>query len=264
MEEKDSCGVGFLVSLKNESTHEILSEGLHALDCVEHRGGCGPDNIGDGAGIMSAIPFEIFNREPGTFAVAFIYCPQEPERRATSLKVFEETFWQYGLKVLEYRDVPIDPNALSTEARKSMPFLLQAVIERPSHCRTIYSFERVLYHARQRTRTKEKEHGIHQAFFFASLSPRNIIYKALCRSQDLKNFYLDLKDPRFKTNFALFHRRFSTNTISTWDKTQPFRLIAHNGEINMPPTWRGWAARSSGCSRGWSAAGPGRPTGCSR
>ncbi len=239
--EKDSCGVGFLVSLKNERTHEILQEGLHALDCVEHRGGVGPDNIGDGAGIMTSIPFELFNREPDTFAVAFILCPQDLEKRATSLRVFEETFRQFGLKVVEYREVPIDTQAISPTSIKIMPYLTQAIIERPAHCRTLYSFERLLYNARQSTRTKEKENGIYQEFFFNSLSPRNIIYKALCRSQDLKNFYLDLKNPKFKTNFALFHRRFSTNTISTWDKTQPFRLIAHNGEINTIEGNKAWA-----------------------
>jgi glutamate synthase domain-containing protein 2/glutamate synthase domain-containing protein 1/glutamate synthase domain-containing protein 3 len=208
---------------------------------MEHRGGVGPNLIGDGAGIMTSIPYELFNREAETFAVAFIFCPQDPARRKTSLKVFEETFWQYGLKLLEYREVPINSKVISPKALKIMPHLVQAIIERPTHCRTLYSFERLLYQARQNTRTKEKENGINKEFFFSSLSPRNIVYKALCRGPDLREFYLDLKDPRFKTSFALFHRRFSTNTISTWDKTQPFRLIAHNGEINTIEGNRAWA-----------------------
>lgn len=241
MVEKDGCGVGFLVSLKYERTHEILKQGLHALDCVEHRGGVGPSNIGDGAGIMTEIPYEIFKREPGTFAVASLLIPRDAIKRARSLKVFEETFWQFGLKVIDYREVPVNKNVLSAPALKIMPDLLQAVIARPEHCRTLYSFERLLYNARQSTRTKEKEHGIHQEFYFNSLSPRNIIYKALSRSQDLKDFYLDLQNPEFKTSFALFHRRFSTNTISTWDKIQPFRLIAHNGEINTIEGNKAWA-----------------------
>ncbi|MBA2404148.1 MAG: glutamate synthase large subunit, partial [Bdellovibrionales bacterium] len=239
--EKDGCGVGFLVSLKNERSHEILRQGIHALECMEHRGGVGPDDIGDGAGIMTSIPFELFNREPDTFAVAFLFTPQELIKRKKSLQVFEETFWQYGLKVIEYRDVPIDNSVLSPHSYKIMPHILQAIIARPDHCRTLYSFERLLYHARQTTRSKEKENGIHHEFFFASLSPRNIIYKALCRSQDLAKFYLDLKNPGYKASFSLFHRRFSTNTVSTWDKTQPFRLIAHNGEINTIEGNRAWA-----------------------
>jgi glutamate synthase domain-containing protein 2/glutamate synthase domain-containing protein 1/glutamate synthase domain-containing protein 3 len=238
--EKDGCGVGFLVSLKNESTHEILEQGIHALECMEHRGGVGPDNIGDGAGIMTSIPFELFNREPDTFAVAFLFIPQDLKKQKQSLQVFEETFWQYGLKVVEYREVPIDTSVISTHSLKIMPKIIQAIIIRPDHCRTLYSFERLLYHARQTTRSKEKENGIYE-FFFSSLSPRNIIYKALCRSEDLSRFYLDLKNKSYKTNFSLFHRRFSTNTVSTWDKTQPFRLIAHNGEINTIEGNRAWA-----------------------
>ncbi len=238
--EKDGCGVGFLVSLKNQKTHEILQHGVHALECMEHRGGVGPDNIGDGAGIMTSIPFELFNREPDTFAVAFLFIPQDLMKQKTSLQVFEETFWQYGLKVVEYRDVPVNTAVLSPQSLKVMPKIVQAIIARPHHCRTLYSFERLLYHARQTTRSKEKENGIHHEFFFASLSPRNIIYKALCRSEDLGKFYLDLQNPAYKTNFALFHRRFSTNTVSTWDKVQPFRLIAHNGEINTIEGNRAW------------------------
>ncbi|HAZ14755.1 MAG: hypothetical protein A2X86_10485 [Bdellovibrionales bacterium GWA2_49_15] len=239
--EKDGCGVGFLVSLKNERSHQILKHSLHALECVEHRGGVGPDNIGDGAGVMTSIPYKLFDRAPDTFAVAALYMPRDSEKRKRSLKVFEETFWQYGLRVAAYREVPINTSALSPQALKIMPNMIQAIIERPEHCRTVYSFERLLYHARQTTRTKEKENGIHREFYFSSLSPRSIIYKALCRSQDLKKFYLDLQDEKYETNFALFHRRFSTNTISTWDKIQPFRLIAHNGEINTIEGNKAWA-----------------------
>ena len=241
MEERDGCGVGFIVSLKNDRSCEILKQGLHALDCMEHRGGVGPDEIGDGAGIMTGIPYELFNREAGTFAVAFLYIPQDSEKRERSLKVFEETFWQFGLKVSGYREVPINKSCLSAHSVKIMPYIIQAIIERPAHCRTLYSFERLLYHARMSTRTKEKENGIYQEFFFSSLSPRNIVYKALCRSEDLVKFYLDLQDENYKTNFALIHRRFSTNTISSWDKVQPFRLIAHNGEINTIEGNKAWS-----------------------
>lgn len=241
MEEKDGCGVGFLVSLKGERTNNTLKEALNALNCMEHRGGVGPEEIGDGAGIMTGIPFELFNREPGTFAVASLLLPRDSHKRELSLKVFEETFWQFNLKVSGYREVPIDPSVISPLSLRIMPGLLQAIIERPDHCRTLYSFERLLYLARQRTRTKEKEHGIHQEFFFNSLSPRTIIYKALCKSPDLEKLYLDLQNDLYKTNFALFHRRFSTNTISSWDKVQPFRLIAHNGEINTIEGNRAWA-----------------------
>ncbi len=239
--EKDGCGVGFVVSLKGERTHHILKQGLHALECMEHRGGTGPGSIGDGAGIMTAIPYELFGREPGTFAVAFLYAPPEKEKTDLSLKVFEETFWQFGLKVSGYREVKVNKDALTEESVRNMPYITQAIIERPQHCRTLYSFERLLYHARMATRTKEKEHGIYQQFYFSSLSPRSIVYKALAKSGDLRKFYVDLQDKKYQTNFALIHRRFSTNTISTWDKVQPFRLIAHNGEINTIEGNKAWA-----------------------
>jgi glutamate synthase domain-containing protein 2/glutamate synthase domain-containing protein 1/glutamate synthase domain-containing protein 3 len=239
--EKDGCGVGFIVSLKNDRSHVILRQGLLALERMEHRGGTGPEGIGDGAGIMTAIPYELFGRDPGTFAVAFLYAPPDREKKELSLKVFEETFWQYGLKVSGYRDVPVNTEVLSPESLRIMPYITQAIIERPAHCRTLYSFERLLYHARMGTRTKEKEHGIYQQFYFSSLSPRNIVYKALSRSDQLRKFYLDLQNENFLTNFSLVHRRFSTNTLSTWDKVQPFRLIAHNGEINTIEGNKAWA-----------------------
>ena len=237
--EKDGCGVGFLVSLKNKRTNEILEEGIHALECMEHRGG-GPESVGDGAGIMTSIPFELFGREPDSFAVGFLFVPQDEQKQKKALQVFEETFWQYGLKVEGYRDVPIDVSVLSLRSFRIMPKITQAIIIRPDHCRTLSSFDRLLYHARQTTRSKLKENGVLDEFFFSSLSPRNIVYKALCRSEDLGKFYLDLQNKNYKTNFALFHRRFSTNTVSTWDKTQPFRLIAHNGEINTIEGNRAW------------------------
>ncbi len=239
--EKDGCGVGFIVSLKNDRSHLVLKQGLHALERMEHRGGTGPDGIGDGAGIMTGIPYELFGRDPGTFAVAFLYTPPDREKKELSLKVFEETFWQFGLKVSGYRDVPVNTNVLSPESLRIMPYITQAIIERPEHCRTLYSYERLLYYARMGTRTKEKEHGIYQQFYFSSLSPRNIVYKALTRSEELREFYLDLQNEQFLTNFALIHRRFSTNTLSTWDKVQPFRLIAHNGEINTIEGNKAWS-----------------------
>ena len=214
--EKASCGVGFLVSLENERSHKILKESLKALSSVEHRGGTGSDNkIGDGSGVMTSIPFDIFGLEKETFAIASLFIPTEIEKYDRSLSVFEETFSHFGLIVKGYRDVPIDTSVLSPIAVQNMPKFKHAIIQRPKHCRTLASFEKLLYMAKQMTRTAEKEAGIHKEFFFASLSSRTIIYKALCKGEDLANFYLDLKNPKFKTNFSLFHRRFSTNTLSS-------------------------------------------------
>ncbi|MCC5915146.1 MAG: glutamate synthase large subunit [Balneolaceae bacterium] len=242
LSEKSACGVGFIASRKNQFSHENLQQALHALSCVEHRGACGADMVSsDGAGIMADIPFEMFGYKQGEVAVATIFAPHSSHRRRKALRVFEETFNFYGLKVLDYRIVPINPDVLGRDAHESMPYILHAFIERPDHCRTDSSFDKLLYTAKQMTRTREKAHGIVKEFFFASLSARTIVYKALTKANVLKEFYLDLKDPRFKTRFALFHRRFSTNTRTSWDKTQPFRIIAHNGEINTITGNRSWA-----------------------
>ncbi len=240
--EKSSCGVGFIASRKNHFSHANLQKALHALSCVEHRGACNADQVSsDGAGIMADIPFKLFGYERGEVAVATIFAPHDRQRRRMALRVFEDTFQFYGLKILEYRPVPVDPTVLGEVARESMPYILHAFIERPDHCRTDSSFDKLLYTAKQMTRTKEKAHGIVREFFFASLSARTIVYKALTKANALKDFYLDLQNPDFKTRFALFHRRFSTNTKTSWDKTQPFRIIAHNGEINTITGNRSWA-----------------------
>ena len=242
IQEKSACGVGFIASRTNSYSHENLKKALHALSCVEHRGACNADRISsDGAGIMADIPFELFGYERGEVAVATIFAPHDPQRRRKALRVFENTFEFYGLKVLEYRQVPVDPTVLGEIARSTMPYILHAFIERPDHCRTDSSFDKLLYTAKQMTRTKEKAEGIVREFFFASLSARTIVYKALTKANALKEFYPDLKNPDFKTRFALFHRRFSTNTRTSWDKTQPFRIIAHNGEINTITGNRSWA-----------------------
>lgn len=241
-QEKSACGVGFIASRHNRRTHAHLQQALHALRCVEHRGACAADQVtGDGAGILTDIPFELFGLEKDTFAIGSLITPANPERKRLALRVFEETFRFLGLEVLEFRTVPTDPSVLGEEALACMPGLIHAVIKRPDFCRTTASFDKLLYQARQLTRTKEKESGIHKEFFFMSLSSSTIVYKALTRAQDLDRFYLDLQNPAFKTRFALFHRRFSTNTKTAWDKVQPFRLIAHNGEINTISGNRSWA-----------------------
>ena len=231
--EHSACGVGFIASRTGRASHGILADALQALRCVEHRGGCAADQVSsDGAGVMTDIPFALLGYRPGEIAVASLFMPREPERLARALATFEATFGFFDLETLAAREVPVDASVLGEEARRTLPSLRQVILRRPAHCRTDASFDKLLYNAKQVLRTKLKEQGISDAFFFASLSARTIVYKALTRSEDLDRFYLDLRDPRFVTRFALIHRRFSTNTRTSWDKAQPFRLIAHNGEIN--------------------------------
>jgi len=231
--EHSACGVGFIASRTGEACHGILEDALHALRCVEHRGGCGADQVSsDGAGVMTDIPFDLLGYRPGEIAVASLFMPRDPDRAHRALDTFSSTFGFFDLETLGTREVPVDPAALGAEARRTLPSLLQVILRRPAHCRTDASFDKLLYNAKQVLRTKQAEQGIKGEFFFASLSPRTLVYKALTRAADLDRFYLDLRDPRYTTRFALIHRRFSTNTRTSWDKAQPFRLIAHNGEIN--------------------------------
>lgn len=240
-EEKSSCGVGFVAHRGGLYSHQHLLKGLHGLKCMEHRGACGADQLtGDGAGIMTDIPFRMLGYAPGSVAVATIFIPVDPERQELALNVFQDTFNFMGLEILEYRDVPTDPTVLGEVARLTMPAIKHAIIKRPTHCRTDASFDKVLHNAKQHVRIKQKENGIIKEFFFTSLSATTIIYKALTPSHLLEHFYLDLQNPTYKTRFALFHRRFSTNTRTSWDKAQPFRLIGHNGEINTIASNRSW------------------------
>jgi glutamate synthase domain-containing protein 2/glutamate synthase domain-containing protein 1/glutamate synthase domain-containing protein 3 len=240
--EIDACGVGFVASRVGEGRHEILRQGLHALKCVEHRGGVLSDgSTGDGAGIMADIPFELFGFAPKSIVVASLFLMTPPERRQAALDTFERTFAFAGLKLKGYRAVPVDPSALGPKAQASMPELLHAFLERPAFCRTDASLNQLLYSARTRLRTQLQQAGVIKEFFLSSLSTTTINYKAQCSSGALPLFYDDLRNPAFKTRFCMFHRRFSTNTMTTWDKVQPFRLIAHNGEINTIRANRSWS-----------------------
>jgi glutamate synthase domain-containing protein 2/glutamate synthase domain-containing protein 1/glutamate synthase domain-containing protein 3 len=240
--EHSSCGVGFVASRTGSYSNNILQEALHALRCVEHRGACGADQLtGDGAGVMTDIPFDLFGYKRGEIAVASLFMPRDDERRKESLRVFESTLEFYGLIVDAFRDVPVNPTVLGEEATRSMPAMTHAFIRRPVHCRTNSSFDRLLYTAKQAVRAKLSDKGINKEFFFTSLSATTIVYKALTRAEVLNQLYLDLQNPEYRTRFAMFHRRFSTNTTTSWDKAQPFRLIGHNGEINTIAGNRSWS-----------------------
>jgi glutamate synthase domain-containing protein 2/glutamate synthase domain-containing protein 1/glutamate synthase domain-containing protein 3 len=239
-DERSACGVGFVAGRKNVASHEHLAQALYALRCVEHRGACGADGLSsDGAGLMTDIPFEYFGYDKGSVAIAVLFIALGTEAQRQTLKIFSDTFAFFGLPIESYRDVPINPDVLGAEARRSMPAIKHVIIRRPDHCRTDASFNKLLYTAKQLARTRVSEHGLDE-FFFASISTNTIVYKALTPADRLEKFYLDLQQPTFKTRFAMFHRRFSTNTRTAWDKAQPFRLIAHNGEINTIAGNRSW------------------------
>ncbi|HBZ38305.1 MAG TPA: glutamate synthase large subunit [Balneola sp.] len=241
-DEHSACGVGFITSRKKKYTHSHLIEGLHALRCVEHRGACSADGItGDGAGIMTDIPFEMLGFEKDTVAVATLFLATDEDKQRSALNIFEKTFNFFGLEILDYRDVPVNHSILGKDAAANVPVIKHAIIKRPERSKTNFSFDKRLYNAKQLTRSKLSEALLIQSLHFASLSAQTIVYKALTKAEALDEFYPDLKNKKFTTRFCLFHRRFSTNTKTSWDKIQPFRLIGHNGEINTIAGNRSWA-----------------------
>jgi len=242
VEERDACGVGFIASKKNQRSHEILSRALHALGCMEHRGGCGGDGVsGDGAGVMVSLPWELFEKEgqlkgksPDSCGVAMAFLPQNAEEARNAEKYLEAQAAMNGFEFLGWRDVPQSKNVLGPMALEALPEIRQAFLHHPTLRGD--ELEEALYKVRRSTQgdiiDNDPEKAKGQQIYFASLSSRTIVYKGMVMSCVLKQFYGDLENEDFLTNFAIYHRRFSTNTNPKWPLAQPMRILAHNGEIN--------------------------------
>ncbi len=246
LEERDACGVGFIANPAGGAIHEIIASSLSALTCMEHRGGCSADqDSGDGAGLMTAIPWELFGEwlaERGVsmdgtaeIAVGMVFLPQEPAAAAQARQIVEKVAISEGLTVLGWRVVPVRPEVLGAQARENQPQIEQVLLQCPHFQGD--ALERELYLVRKRiekTAAAEGKCSFEGAedFYLCSLSHRQIVYKGMVRSAVLGEFYTDLKNPAYKTNFSIYHRRFSTNTMPKWPLAQPLRLLGHNGEIN--------------------------------
>jgi glutamate synthase domain-containing protein 2/glutamate synthase domain-containing protein 1 len=241
-EERSSCGVGFVALRGPGRSRQPLLHALAALDCHEHRGACLADGItGDGAGVMTDIPFELLGYAPGTIALGSFLLVGNREQNARALDLLEETFAVLSIETLARRVVPVERRVLGEQARSILPDMQQLVFKWPEFCRTEASFNQLLYLAKQRVRTRLNRAGLSGVMYVASLSTSTVVYKALVRSEDLAPFFPDLLNSAYRTRFCIFHRRFSTNTRTSWDKAQPFRLIAHNGEINTIAGNRSWS-----------------------
>ncbi len=239
--EHDSCGVGFVARVSGAANHEVLERALEALVRLEHRGASAADGkSGDGAGVQTQLPKRLFVAEAArlglrlatddTFAVGMVFVPPGDERSPASL---EAALASRGLNVLGWRNVPVDAERLGDFARASLPHIKQILIA-PGGRSNADTFERDLYLARK-TYEREQPDG-----YVCSLSSQHIVYKALCAPRQLPRFYKDLASPRYEAAFALYHQRFSTNTLPAWELVQPFRLLAHNGEINTLWANRAW------------------------
>lgn len=239
VEERDACGVGFIAHRHNHASYQIVEKALAALTCLEHRGGCSADrDSGDGAGILTAIPWQLFQQEfalqnihfsnNGRNAVGMIFLPQDCQLTEKIRKVFEQVASEEKLKVLGWRVAPIKPEILGVQARENLPLIEQVLLS--SEDKSGDDLERQLYIVRRRLVNAVKD--ISPEFYIASLSSRTVVYKGMVRSAVLGDFYTDLKNTAYKSAFAVYHRRFSTNTMPKWPLAQPMRLLGHNGEIN--------------------------------
>ncbi|CAN5213878.1 glutamate synthase large subunit [soil metagenome] len=243
--EHDSCGIGFVANIKGNKSHKIISDALTVLENMEHRGACGcENNTGDGAGIMIQTPHEFFFDECsklglhlppfGKYGVGVIFFPREIRLREECREIFSRCAEKLGLEILAYRKVPVNPSNIGPTALSVEPEMEQVFIICPDHISNPLEFERKLFVLRNyATHTinsivKKDEIG----FYMASLSYKTVIYKGQLTSRQVRDYYPDLSNKRVVSAFGLVHSRFATNTFPSWKLAQPFRFIAHNGEIN--------------------------------
>jgi glutamate synthase (NADPH/NADH) large chain len=244
-QEKDSCGVGFVADIKNRKTHTIVAHGLKILENLDHRGAVGADpKAGDGCGMLVQIPHRFFAEEcaklgfalpaPGHYAVGQYFLPRDPQARAKIEAIIEETIAAEGQVLLGWRDVPVDNSDLGESVMPTEPFHRQVFIGRGADVTDEESFERRLFIFRKvvshtlylgQDRTKA-------SYYPVSVSCRTVTYKGMLLATQLGGYFKDLTDPRFESALALVHQRFSTNTFPTWQLAHPYRMVAHNGEIN--------------------------------
>jgi len=233
--EHDACGIALVAKLWGEASHAVVEKALDALENLEHRGAEGADpNTGDGAGILLQIP-DAFVRAvagvelpvPGRYGVGVCYLPNDPERRLALEQLIERTIIAEGQKSIWWRDVPVDERHVGDTARLSAPLIRQVVIEAAEEIQSQDEFERKLYVIR---RVIEREAGPDLAL--PSFSSRTLVYKGMLTAPQLPRYFTDLRDPRVASRLALVHSRFSTNTFPSWELAHPYRMIAHNGEVN--------------------------------
>jgi len=241
--EHDACGVGFIVHMKGKKSHEIVEQALTILLNIDHRGACGAEtNTGDGAGILMQVPHKFLKKvaatqnimlpEAGQYGVGMIYGASDAATRQKSRQIFETIVAEEGQKVLGWRDVPTDNSSLGNTAKSSEPFMQQVFIQRSPDLTDDLAFERKLYVIRKRSHTAIRAPQIDPYWYPSSLSCRTIVYKGMLMPVQVGQYYPDLHDPDMESALALVHSRFSTNTFPSWERSHPYRYIAHNGEIN--------------------------------
>ena len=246
LNEHDSCGIGFVAHIKGIKSNEIIRRGLEVLKNMDHRGATNSDNTsGDGAGILIQVPHDFIVKQgiavpsPGKYGTGLVFLPCNPEEARLCEAVLEKHFKEEGLELIGYRDVPVDSAVVGEIARASEPFIRQVFVKANLEQDAL---ERKLYLARKLTEKEIRESSLKEkdSFYIPSLSSKVMIFKGMLTPEQLRTYFLDLKDPDMRSAIALIHSRFSTNTFPTWDLAQPFRMMAHNGEINTVTGNRLW------------------------
>ncbi len=243
--EHDACGIGFRAHIKGRKSHQIVADAIHMLERMDHRGACGADpNTGDGAGILIQIPHEFFVGEcsrlgfqlpaSGEYGVGMVFFPADETVREECRNVLNRQLKKLGLTLLGYRKVPTLNDILGEGSLSVEPYVEQIFIRRPELLRDDLDFERKLYVFRQNTSRliNESVKGARDLFYFTTVSSRTIVYKGQLTTAQLRYYFPDLENEEVVSALALVHSRFSTNTFPSWKLAQPFRYIAHNGEIN--------------------------------
>lgn len=248
--EKDNCGFGLIAHMEGEASHKLVRTAISSLARMAHRGGIAADGkTGDGCGLLLQKPDSFFQAIAkkegwalgGRYGVGMIFLSQDPEKNKSAKETVNQELEAESLTVLGWRDVPVDTQVLGDFAKKTMPRIVQVVFNGPFGWGS-KDLERRLYMVKRRV---EKRITDDSDFYIASLSNLVIIYKGLCRPVDLQQFFPDLGDIRLQSSICLFHQRFSTNTLPKWPLAQPFRFLAHNGEINTITGNRQWARSRS-------------------
>ena len=240
--EHDACGVGMVVNIHGNKSHELVDNALRVLENMRHRGAEGADNkTGDGAGIMLQIPHEFILLqgipvpEKGKYGTGLVFLPKDEPQQQAILSIMIEEIEREGLSLMHLRTVPTNPDCLGVSALNTEPAIKQVFITGVTDDK-VPTFERTLYIIRKRIENRVNN----KDFYICSLSSRNIVYKGMLSSMQVRQYYPDLTNNYFTSGLALVHSRFSTNTFPTWSLAQPFRLLAHNGEINTIRGNRSW------------------------
>ncbi|MEM0967598.1 MAG: glutamate synthase large subunit [Verrucomicrobiota bacterium] len=240
--EHDACGVGFIANIKGERSYAMLDRAIEGLKNLAHRGAIDADAVtGDGAGVLTQIPYQIFREyleekgkplyEDTDLGVGMLFLPRNDEyAQDHAKKIVEESIKKEGLKLLAWRDVPVNPDCLGKKAELTRPAIKQVLIGRPAQL-TPSEYERSLFLAMRGSMRIAGEKNIPD-FYVVSFSHRTLTYKGLLNAPQVRQFFTDLRSPKYQTAFAIFHQRFATNTLPDWSKAQPYRMLAHNGEIN--------------------------------